>query len=86
MKSRAETFAIYIIDNGATIRACAKHFGVGKSTVHGDISKKLKKTNKFLYYAVYKVLNKNLSERHIRGGIATKEKYLKLRALRMDDV
>lgn len=80
MRSRAEDFAIYIIENSATIRACARNFGISKSTVHNDLSKKLKITNKFLYYAVYKVLNRNLSERHIRGGLATKKKYLKMRA------
>lgn len=76
MKTRAENFAVYIIDNNETIRGCAKHFGMSKSTVHNDVSKKLKDVNKFLYYMVYKVLNKNLSERHIRGGEATKQRYL----------
>ncbi len=79
MRSRAEIFAIYIIDNGSTIRECAKYFGISKSTVHNDLSKKLKTINKFLYYSVYRVIDKNLRERHIRGGIATKQKYLKMR-------
>lgn len=79
MRSRAENFAIYIIDNNETIRGCAKYFDISKSTVHNDISKKLKTINKFLYYSVYRVLNRNLEERHIRGGVATKEKYLKLK-------
>lgn len=79
MKSRAEQFAIYIIDNNCTIRECARAFDISKSTVHGDISKKLFKINKFLYYRVYRVLNKNLCERHIRGGLATKKKYEVLR-------
>lgn len=79
MKTRAENFAIYIIDNLTTIRKCATHFGISKSTVHNDISKKLKSINKFLYYQVYKVLNQNLNERHIRGGLATKKKYSLLR-------
>lgn len=79
MKSRAEQFAIYIIDNNCTIRECARAFDISKSTVHGDISKKLLLVNKFLYYRVYRVLNKNLSERHIRGGLATKKKYEVLR-------
>lgn len=80
MRSRAENFAIYIIDNNETIRGCAKYFDISKSTVHNDISKKLKTINKFLYYSVYRVLNRNLEERHIRGGVATKEKYLKLKS------
>ena len=78
LKSRPEEFAIYIIDNNTTIRKCAKAFGISKSTVHNDLSKKLKDKNKCLYYQVYKILNNNLKERSIRGGIATKLKYLKL--------
>lgn len=79
MKSREERFANYIIDNNSTIRKCAEVFGYSKSTVHNDLSKKLKNTNRFLYYQVYKVLNQNLKERHYRGGNATRLKYLKLR-------
>lgn len=75
MKSKEEQYAIYIIDNNSTIRKCADFFGVSKSGVHNYISKKLSITNKFLYLQVYKVLNKNLKERHIRGGLATKLKY-----------
>ena len=79
MKSREEKFAIFIIDNKSTISKCAEVFGYSKSTVHNDLSKKLKSTNKFLYYQVYKVLEQNLKERHFRGGDATRLKYLKLR-------
>ena len=75
MKSREEIFAIYIVDTKSTIRKCAEHFGYSKSTVHNDLSKKLKKSNKFLYYQVYKILEKNFAEKHIRGGISTKLKY-----------
>lgn len=78
-KTRPEKFAIYIIDNKCTIRECAKEFDISKSTVHNDLSKKLKNINKFLYIQVYKVLNKNLQERSMRGGMATKLKYLKLK-------
>ena len=78
MKSREEKFAIFIIDHKSTIRKCADYFGFSKSTVHNDLSKKLKTTNKFLYYQVYLILNKNLQERHIRGGRSTKLKYQKL--------
>ena len=77
MKSREEEFAIFIIEKNSTIRRCADYFGISKSTVHNDLSKKLKVTNKFLYYQVYKVLNKNLAERHLRGGLSTKLKYSK---------
>lgn len=79
MRSREEEFAIYIIDKKLTIRKCAEAFGISKSTVHNDLSKKLKDTNKFLYYQVYKVLKQNLQERHYRGGNATKLKYLSLK-------
>ena len=67
--------AYYIAETGATVRATAKIFGVGKSTVHKDVTKKLKSIDKDLYLAVKKVLKINLSERHIRGGEATKRKY-----------
>lgn len=79
-KTREENLAIYIIDNSSTIRKCAEHFGIGKSTVHNDISKKLRKTNRFLYFRVYEVLNENLATRHLRGGDATRLKYLKLKS------
>ena len=75
MRKREEEFAVYIIGKNCTIRECAEKFGISKSTVHNDISKKLKLTNKFLYKRVYVVLNKNLMERHIRGGMSTKLKY-----------
>lgn len=75
MRTRAEQFAIYIIENKSTIRKCADYYKISKSTVHNDLSKKLKSINKFLYYRVYDVLNNNLRERHLRGGLATKNKY-----------
>ena len=81
MKSREEEFAIYIIENNSTIRGCARVFGISKSTVFNDVSKKLKRTNKFLYFQVCKVLDKNLKERHIRGGNATRLKYLNKKAI-----
>lgn len=77
MRSREEKLAIYIIENNCTLRVCASFFKISKSTVHNDISKKLKITNKFLYKRVYKVLYKNLNERHLRGGEATRRKYKK---------
>ena len=66
----------YIIETGITVRAAAEHFGISKSTVHKDVTERLKNIDKKLYAEVREVLNKNLSERHIRGGIATKNKYL----------
>ena len=65
----------YIIEHGTTVRATALHFNISKSTVHKDVTERLKHIDKKLYKEVRKVLNLNLSERHIRGGIATKNKY-----------
>ena len=76
-KERVEILANYVIDTGATVRACASHFGISKSTVHKDLTEKLKLINKSLYFEVKKVLEINKSERHIRGGEATKQKYMR---------
>lgn len=77
--SRPENFARYIIENNATIRQTAKHFNYSKSLVHADVSKKLKHINFDLYVSVKRVLDNNFKERHIRGGNATKDKYLSMR-------
>ena len=71
--------AEYIIKNGATVRSAAKKFGVSKSTVHKDVSERLRHLNPELYSEVKAVLEKNKQERHILVGKATKEKYAKLR-------
>ena len=65
----------YIIDSNATVRQTAKKFGVSKSTVHKDVSERLIWINPALASDVRKVLDVNKAERHIRGGMATKEKY-----------
>lgn len=67
--------AEYIVDTGATVRQAAKVFHFSKSTVHKDVTERLYSVDKTLYKQVKKVLEKNLSERHIRGGEATKRKY-----------
>ncbi len=67
--------AIYICKNNATVRKTAEHFGLSKSCIHKDVSEKLKIINPELYNQVKQVLNKNFSEKHIRGGVATKNKY-----------
>ena len=77
IKDRCETLAEYVIDTGATVRATAAHFGVSKSTVHKDLTYKLKYYNPRMYYMVKEILDKNKSERHLRGGEATRRKYLK---------
>ena len=76
-KERCEVLAEYVIDNNATVRATAKFFGISKSTVHKDLTEKLYYSNKNLYNMVKKVLQINKSERHFRGGEATRMKYLK---------
>lgn len=65
----------YIIATNSTVRAAAVNFNISKSTVHKDVTERLKTADKELYEKVRAVLDKNLSERHIRGGMATKEKY-----------
>ncbi len=74
---RACELAVYMIQTGATVRAAAKHFGISKSTVHKDLSQRLQRCNKSLYLQVRKILDINKAQRHIRGGMATREKYRK---------
>ncbi len=76
-KERCEAIAEYVIETGATVRSAAIYFGVSKSTVHKDLAYKLKYINKNLYSRVKLILDKNKSERHLRGGEATRRKYLK---------
>ena len=76
IEERAIGIANYIIDNNATVRQTAKAFGVSKSTVHKDCVERLAQVNPNLADDVRKVLDVNKAERHIRGGLATKEKYL----------
>ena len=76
IEERAIEIARYIIDNNTTVRQAAKHFGISKSTVHKDVTERLEKINASLAAETRKVLDVYKSERHIRGGLATKEKYL----------
>lgn len=73
---RCEELARYLVENRATVRAVAQRFGISKSTVHKDITQTLEKINPPLYEQVKAVLDVNKSERHLRGGEATKQKYL----------
>ena len=75
---RAIELGRYIAETNSTVRATGKKFGVSKSTVFTDVTVRLKKVNPTLYSEVRQVLEKNKEERHIRGGIATKEKYLNI--------
>ena len=70
----------YIVETGATVRAAAEKFKVSKSTVHKDVTEKLQHENRELHDAVKKVLEYNKSERHLRGGEATRRKYAARRA------
>ena len=75
MEERAESLALYIIENRTTVRAAAKQFRVSKSTVHKDISQRLPQFNRSLYLQAREILEINKAQRHIRGGIATRRKY-----------
>lgn len=75
-KERCIVLGLYIVENNTTVRATASRFGISKSTVHKDVTQTLKSVNKALYLDVKSVLEKNKEERHLRGGEATKQKYL----------
>ncbi len=77
IEERAKKCAEYIVATGCTVRACSAHFSISKSTVHKDVSERLKYIDEELYERTREVLEVNLSERHIRGGIATQKKYKK---------
>ena len=76
IEERAINIANYIIENNATVRQTARQFGISKSTVHKDVTDRLTQINPALASEARKVLDINKSERHIRGGLATREKYL----------
>lgn len=78
IEERAVEIAGYIIETKATVRQAAKQFGISKSTVHKDITERLLRINPSLAAEARKILDVNKSERHIRGGMATREKYLHL--------
>lgn len=75
IEERCVNLAHYIIDSKDTVRGAAKKFGISKSTVHKDVSERLKKINPSLAKEVRIILDENKAERHIRGGMATKMKY-----------
>lgn len=76
IEERAIDVANYIIESNATVRETAKKFGISKSTVHKDVTERLEAINPNLAMEARKVLDVNKSERHIRGGLATRQKYL----------
>lgn len=75
VEDRAVELGEYIVQNQTTVRAAAQVFGISKSTVHMDVAKRLSRINPSLYTAVREVLDENKAQRHIRGGLATREKY-----------
>lgn len=75
IEERACELAVYIIENKATVRTAAKQFGISKSTVHKDLTERLKTVSPALYRQVRELLDINKAERHIRGGLATRRKY-----------
>ena len=76
LEDRSIELAEYLISNKATVRSTAQKFGISKSTVHKDVTERLVQVNPSLAAEARKVLDVNKSERHIRGGLATREKYL----------
>lgn len=76
IEERVVAVATYMIENNATVRQTAKKFGVSKSTIHKDVTERLGTINPLLANEVREILDVNKSERHIRGGLATREKYL----------
>ncbi len=81
-KERPVVVGEYIVKDKATVRTAAKRFGISKSTVHKDVSQRLESIDPVLFTQVKAVLEENKALRHIRGGMATKEKYEKKRALK----
>ncbi|MCI5538875.1 MAG: sporulation transcriptional regulator SpoIIID [Oscillospiraceae bacterium] len=79
VEERAVELGEYIVAHKSTVRAAAKKFGISKSTVHTDVAQRLKKLSPSLYAQVREVLDVNKAQRHIRGGLATKEKYKKMK-------
>ena len=75
IEDRAFRLAIYMIENGGTVRAAAARYGVSKSTVHKDLTRRLPEIDPVLYRRVKEILDRNKAERHLRGGAATRRKY-----------
>ena len=76
--ARARRLAVYMIESGGTVRSAAQKFGISKSTVHKDLCEILPRASPALFAQVRQLMEKNKSERHIRGGMATKQKYAHL--------
>ena len=79
IEQRVIKCAEYIVETGCTVRACSAHFCISKSTAHKDVAERLRYIDAVLFERVREVLSLNLSERHIRGGLATQKKYTEKR-------
>ena len=82
IEQRTCELAVYMIESGATVRSAAEHFGISKSTVHKDLSQRLPRYNPILYTQVREILDINKSQRHIRGGLATQNKYKQIKQMK----
>ena len=82
IEERCVILARYLIDNNATVRAVARNFGISKSTVHKDVTQILKNVDQTLYAQAKDILEINKKERHIRGGEATRAKYIKQKTIK----
>ncbi len=82
---RPRLLALWLIEHGGTVRSAAKAFGISKSTVHKDITKRLEKLSPALFAEVTALLERNKAERHLRGGIATRLKYMRDKCTKMSD-
>ena len=79
IRERVLTLSNYIIESGATVRQTASRYGISKSTVHKDVTERLPQLNEVTASRVRSILDKNKAQRHLRGGEATRRKYLRLR-------
>ena len=79
VKRRCEMIALYMIETGATVRSAAAKFGISKSTVHKDVTERLERCAPALFHLVREILLENKAQRHLRGGEATRRKYLEKR-------
>lgn len=84
-RERCVVLGEYLLENAATVRTAARAFGISKSTVHKDVTERLRHVNYALWRSVQALLNKNKQERHLRGGEATRQKYTSKRAGRMEE-
>lgn len=85
VEERALKLGEYILESKATVRLAAKKFGVSKSTVHKDVSHRLRNLNPMLYKEVREILETNKQERHLRGGLATRKKYMEISKIKNTD-